>query len=172
MTLGDIIKDYCSTHSKAQFTRDSGLSKAYTYMLINTRNKNGEPIMPSIMTIKKAAMGMHTSFDKVFNQLDDDLIVYLSNGIVPHKWDLPKEISELYIKLPEESKKTIHKVIKEEFEKHKELINEYQRVLHLKKITSIEDAQLLLQNSAAFGGQVTDEQLIELANIVRNHQSG
>lgn len=169
MTLGDIIKDYCSSHSKAQFARDSGLSKAYTYMLINNRNKNGEPITPSMETIKKAATGMHTTFDAVFNRLDDDLIMQLSNP--SSSVGLPREISLIYEKLPERSKDHIHEVIKQEYETNKALIDEYQRVLHLKKITKIEDANLLLENSAAFGGQVKNEQLIELANIVRSHQT-
>lgn len=75
MTLGDIIREYASDHSMTQFIRDSGLSKAYVYMLINNRNNKGEPIVPSIDTINKAAKGMHKTFDEVFNSLDPDMMV-------------------------------------------------------------------------------------------------
>ena len=70
MTLGEIIKEYAEEHSMTQFIKDSGLSKAYVYMLINNKNKNGEPIEPSIETIKKVATGVHSTFDAVFNRLD------------------------------------------------------------------------------------------------------
>ena len=75
MTLGEIIKDYVEEHSISGFIKDSGLSKAYVYMLINNRNNKGEPIVPSIETIKKVADGTHTSFEEVFNKLDYDFIV-------------------------------------------------------------------------------------------------
>ena len=39
MTLGEIIKEYAEEHSMTQFIKDSGLSKAYVYMLINNKNK-------------------------------------------------------------------------------------------------------------------------------------
>ena len=37
MTLGDIIKEYLETHTVSEFVEDSGISKAYTYNLINNR---------------------------------------------------------------------------------------------------------------------------------------
>ena len=75
MTLGAIIKEYTEEHSMTQFIKDSGLSKAYVYMLINNKNNKGEPIVPSIETIKKVADGMHADFDEVFNKLDYDFMV-------------------------------------------------------------------------------------------------
>ena len=170
MTLGEIISDYCKDHTKAEFVRDSGISKAYVYMLIENKNsRTGEPITPTIDMIRKVAKGMHTSFDEVFNKLDDDLVVHLSTGIATSRTILPKEIANLYMQLTESSKEKVHQMIRDEYEKNKDLITEYQRVIHLKKITSIEDARILLDNTAAFGGVVGDEQLIELANIIRNN---
>ena len=75
MTLGEIIKEYVEEHSISGFIKDSGLSKAYVYMLINNKNNKGEPIVPSIETIKKVADGTHTTFEEVFNKLDYDFIV-------------------------------------------------------------------------------------------------
>ncbi len=79
MTLGEIIKEYSEDHSISQFIKDSGLSKAYVYMLIANKNNKGEPITPSIETIRKVAKGMHISFDEIFNRLDFDFMVHLGN---------------------------------------------------------------------------------------------
>ena len=38
MKLGEIIKEYAEEHSISSFINDSGLSKAYVYMLINNKN--------------------------------------------------------------------------------------------------------------------------------------
>lgn len=84
MTLGEIIKNYCDEHSITQFIKDSGISKAYVYMLIANKNNKGEPITPSIETIKKVAVGMHKSFDEIFNQLDYDFIVHLGSAYRDH----------------------------------------------------------------------------------------
>ena len=75
MTLGEIIREYASEHSMSQFIRDSELSKAYTYMLINNKNNNGSPIVPSIETIRKVSKGVHKSFNEVLLMLDPDLTV-------------------------------------------------------------------------------------------------
>lgn len=75
MTLGEIIKEYSQDHSMSQFIKDSGLSKAYTYMLINNKNNNGAPIVPSIETVKKVSKGIHRSFNDVLLMLDPDLKV-------------------------------------------------------------------------------------------------
>lgn len=75
MTLGDFIKEYVKDHTMTEFIKDSGLSKAYVYMLVNNKNNNGEPIVPSIDTIKKVAKGIHKSFDELLFALDPDLVV-------------------------------------------------------------------------------------------------
>lgn len=75
MTLGDIIREYTATHPMTQFLKDSGLSKAYAYMLINNKNNTGAPIVPSVETIKKVAKGVHRDFNDVFTELDPDMSV-------------------------------------------------------------------------------------------------
>lgn len=80
MTLGEMIRQYGEEHSIAQFIKDSGLSKAYVYMLISNKNNKGEPIVPSIETIKKVADGMHTDFEDVFNKLDYDFEVRVNGS--------------------------------------------------------------------------------------------
>lgn len=172
MTLGDIINEYCKEHSKADFIRDSGLSRNYTYMLIKgTNSTSGAPIKPSIDTIKKAAKGMHTSFDEIFNKLDDDMIIHIEGTPSTSKITMPNDVAELFNQLTQESKEAVYQKVRDEYEKNKDLITEYQRVINLDKITSIEDARILLDNTAAFGGVVGDEQLIELANVIRSNHN-
>lgn len=73
MTLGEIIKDYRSTHNMSMdsFSEKSGISKAYISLLEKNRHpKTGKEIAPSIQSIKQAAKGMNMSFDDLFALLD------------------------------------------------------------------------------------------------------
>lgn len=94
MTLGDFIKEYAAEHTMTEFIRDSGLSKAYVYMLVNNRNNNGEPIVPSIETIKKVAKGVHKSFDEVFCALDSDMMVSMRNREETIRQDISGELPQ------------------------------------------------------------------------------
>ena len=85
MTLGDIIKEYLEEHTVNEFLRDSGISKAYTYNLINNKGTNGAAPTPTIETINKVARGVHSDFDTVFSKLDQDIIV--STQSRPHSPD-------------------------------------------------------------------------------------
>lgn len=78
MTLGQIIRTYRDENrmSMDDFAKASGLSKAYISQLENNLNpKTGEPPVPSINSIKKAANGMFMTFDELFSELDGDLKV-------------------------------------------------------------------------------------------------
>lgn len=72
MTLGQIIKAYRETNSMSMddFSKASGISKGYISQLENNLNpKTGEPPVPSIQSIKKAANGMFMTFDELFLSL-------------------------------------------------------------------------------------------------------
>ena len=61
MTLGQIIKAYRETNNMSMddFSKASKISKGYISQLENNLNpKTGEPPVPSIQSIKKAANGM------------------------------------------------------------------------------------------------------------------
>ena len=78
MKLGEIIKEYREKYnlSMSEFSKRSGISKAYIGMLESGVNpRNGKPIKPSVEIIKKCASGMHTDFDTLFHQLDEDVVV-------------------------------------------------------------------------------------------------
>lgn len=75
MTLGQIIRAYREENSMSMdsFAKASGLSKGYISQLENNINpKTGEPPVPSVTSIKKAANGMFMSFDELFSYLDDN----------------------------------------------------------------------------------------------------
>ena len=75
MTLGQIIKAYRETNSMSMddFSKASKISKGYISQLENNLNpKTGEPPVPSIQSIRKAANGMFMTFDELFSQLDDN----------------------------------------------------------------------------------------------------
>ena len=76
MTLGDIIKEYRTTHhlSMDAFSEKSGISKAYISLLEkNKHTKTGKTIAPSIQCIKQAADGMNMDFNTLFGMLDGDV---------------------------------------------------------------------------------------------------
>lgn len=166
MTLGELIREYGDKNTIADFVRDSGFSKAYTYKLINNKNANGNPICPSYDAIKKAAKGMHMSLDELLTKLDQDIIEN------PAKEQLPKEIFIYYNQLPIEAKESVHEYIKQLYEENKTLIEDYQTMMNKKKITNLDDAKMLLKYSEMFGGIEEEQQIIELANIVKssNHK--
>lgn len=90
MTLGQIIRAYREENhmSMDDFSRSSGLSKAYISQLENNLNpKTGEPPVPSINSIKKAANGMFMTFDELFSRLDNDIRVTTT----PRKVEMAKK---------------------------------------------------------------------------------
>lgn len=85
MILGDFIYQYRKSQnmSMAKFADISGLSKAYVSLLEKNRHpESGEPIAPSVKTIKKVADAIGMDFNDLFNQLDGDVSVEES-GISP-----------------------------------------------------------------------------------------
>lgn len=88
MTLGDIIKKYRVEHgiSMDEFSRQSGISKTYVWMLErNINSKTGREIVPTIEYIQKAAKGMFMDFDELFALIGDDVKVKLDDTIVGKK---------------------------------------------------------------------------------------
>lgn len=75
MNLGDLIKEYVEENSIAEFVKDSKISRAYVYQLMENKNTNGSKIVPTIETIKKVSAGLHKDFDEIFNLLDYDFVI-------------------------------------------------------------------------------------------------
>lgn len=89
MTLGEMIKDYVAENSMAAFVKDSGISRAYAYILIANKNHGGSTIVPTIEMIKKVSNGIHKDFDEVFNSLDYDFVVRINSEKNKVKEDRP-----------------------------------------------------------------------------------
>lgn len=126
MTLGDLIKEYAKQNSMQKFLEDSGISKAYVYMLINNRNSLGEPIVPSIPTIKKAAKGMHCNIDDIFYQLDDSYTIKVNSKqkqkpvlLIPEYSPATKKLISLTRKCTEEEIETTIIFLKQLRKQHK-----------------------------------------------------
>lgn len=76
MTLGDIIKQYRTEHEMSMdaFAVKSGISKSYISLLEkNQHPKTGNPITPSVETIKSAADGMNMDFNDLFAMIDGNI---------------------------------------------------------------------------------------------------
>lgn len=76
MTLGDIIKEYRTSHGLSQdiIAERSGLSKAYISILERNRNpKTGEPPIATPKTINAIALAINSDFDTIFSKLDSNL---------------------------------------------------------------------------------------------------
>ncbi len=76
MTLGEIIKEYRTSHNLSMdtFSSQSGISKAYISLLEKNKHpKTGDPITPSIQIIKQAAEGMGIDFNILFNKIEGNV---------------------------------------------------------------------------------------------------
>lgn len=74
MTLGKIIKSYRERNdlSQRQFALLCDVSNGYISMLEEGRNpKTNEPIVPSIVTLKKLAKAMSLTLNDLMHQVDD-----------------------------------------------------------------------------------------------------
>lgn len=115
MTLGDLIKNYLEQegNTMTDFSKESGLSRAYAYMLLKNKNNSGGQIVPSLETIKKVSKGIHTPFDAVISMLDRDIIVRMEPQ--DHKEQLTdeeKQIITAYRKANEMEKRMVHYVLR------------------------------------------------------------
>ncbi len=74
MTLSDFIKQYRLSQnlSQRQFAAKCGTSHGYISVIERGINPNtGEPVVPSLTTLKLIANGMNMSLNDLFNRVDD-----------------------------------------------------------------------------------------------------
>lgn len=84
MTLGDIIKEYRTSHGLSQdiIAERSGLSKAYISILERNRNpKTGEPPIATPKTINAIALAINSDFDTIFSKLDSNLKISIGEQL-------------------------------------------------------------------------------------------
>lgn len=79
MTLSEYILNYRKEYDLSQraFAEKCGLSNVYISMLEKNMNKNGEPIKPSLDTLKAIAKATNVPLDSLLHYLDDDFEISL-----------------------------------------------------------------------------------------------
>ncbi len=106
MTLGDIIKEYRTSHnlSMDSFSDRSGISKAYISLLEKNKHpKTGKAIAPSIQCIKQAADGMGMDFNILFGMIDGDITLPTPNSITHPKGVTIKVLGRVAAGIPIEA---------------------------------------------------------------------
>lgn len=82
MYLGELVKKYRTENqlSMDEFAAKSGLSKGYISMLENNKNpRTGNPIIPSLETLRQVASAIGKDVNEIINLLDDDQKISLNN---------------------------------------------------------------------------------------------
>lgn len=95
-----------------------------------------------------------------------DVTLKLSDPCKEISHSIPYDLVWKYSELDPNRQANINDFIEKEYKEYKEWIVNYERVSKLDKITNIEDAKVILGNTAAFGGYASDNALIKMANIV------
>ena len=101
MTLGEIIKKYRTENkvSMEYVAKQCGITKGYVAMLEkNVNSKTGRPVKPTVETIAKVSKGLHLDIDTVFDMLDDDYEIKISNFKF-NESDYNESVSELKKKI-------------------------------------------------------------------------
>lgn len=94
MTLGDLIKKFRAEAdiSMDEFAERAGLSKGYISMLEKNINpKTGQPIAPSLQTIKQVSSVLNIEFDTVISMIDQDVALKGADDIFSHPDTIPIE---------------------------------------------------------------------------------
>jgi transcriptional regulator with XRE-family HTH domain len=120
MFLGELIKAYREEHnnmSMAEFAAKCGLSKGYISMLEKNKDpRSNDPIIPSIITIKKVAEAIGLNFNELYNMLDDDSQITLDDSIGEIISDDEMELLLNYRKLSPDEKNNVRIYIKTKVE--------------------------------------------------------
>lgn len=81
MHLGKLISNFRQEKNMSmdEFAKLANLSKPYISMLEKNKNsRNGKPIVPSVMTLKKVSKVLNISFDDLIKMLDSGQEISLS----------------------------------------------------------------------------------------------
>ena len=90
MTLSQIVKQFRTERglSQRQFSAMCNMSTGYVSMLeegVNPRTK--EPLVPSLVTMRKIAIAMGMSLDELMSMVDGDALVSLNGKDAPAQQD-------------------------------------------------------------------------------------
>lgn len=112
MTLSQIVKDFRTEHglSQRQFSAMCNMSTGYVSMLeegVNPRTK--EPLVPSLVTMKKISVAMGITLDELMGMMDGDELVSLNEKDEPALKSEPERelFAKLFMTLTPENRKRI-----------------------------------------------------------------
>lgn len=119
MTLGQFITAYRSKHdlSQRKFATLCDVSNGYISMLEKGFNpKTKEPIIPTLLQLKKLASGMGMSVSALIEAVDDmpiELSALSKSTLAAPEYDEgEKELIDLYRRLPEHQRLLVLQMIK------------------------------------------------------------
>lgn len=107
MTIGEYLKEYRRQirMSQRDLAKASGLSPGYISMLENgIDRRSGEPIVPSLETLKLLAKATGKDLDVLLDLIDDDTLVSLKKPTISEDDELDSQIMGLVRRLPREQK--------------------------------------------------------------------
>lgn len=116
MTLSQIVKQFRTERglSQRQFSAMCNMSTGYVSMLeegVNPRTK--EPLVPSLVTMRKIAIAMGMSLDELMSMVDGDALVSLSGKDAPAQQDeRTSEVIQLFGALDQEHQETLLHVLR------------------------------------------------------------
>ncbi len=116
MTLSQIVKQFRTEHglSQRQFSAMCNMSAGYVSMLeegLNPRTK--EPLVPSLVTMRKIAIAMGMNLDELMSMVDGDSLVALNEKDAPAQQDeRTSEVIRLYAALDQEHQETLVQVLR------------------------------------------------------------
>jgi transcriptional regulator with XRE-family HTH domain len=120
MFLGEIIKAYREEHnnmSMAEFAAKCGLTKGYISILEKNKDpRSNNPIIPSIITIKKVADAIGLNFNELYNMLDENSEITLDDPINEIISDDEIELLSNYRKLSPDEKNNVRIYLKTKVE--------------------------------------------------------
>lgn len=115
--------------------------------------------IPQIHMLRKIAQYFHVSLSDIIDS-KQDIDKPENDGT------LPEQYAFKYAELNDDRKQVVHKTIETEWYEYKKKLEDYERLIRLDEIVDINDAVAMLGDAAAFGGNKSEEQIIEMANIV------
>lgn len=116
MTLSQVVKQFRAEHglSQRQFSAMCNMSAGYVSMLeegVNPRTK--EPLVPSLVTMRKIAIAMGMNLDELMSMIDGDSLVSLNGKDAPIQQDeRTSEVIRLFAALDQEHQETLLQVLR------------------------------------------------------------
>ena len=109
--LGRVIAEYVKYHPVAEFVKQSGISKAYTYMLLGGKGSSGKKMELTLSIIERAAKGMGISTGALLSEMGVISGVYEKVNFSSLYTDKEKAIIDSYRKMSDAEKKMAERLM-------------------------------------------------------------